>query len=137
MAGMVAHPGQALDDGGHPGQGPQSGAKSVRPRPPAQRTVNPLQLLAIQFRFASRSAGTMQGLRPALPPAPVPATDTLAAHPECPGDRRQPLAGAEPLGGLLAPVFQGLEIPSRTNRLLHASSIREVLAFVTVLCECQ
>jgi len=129
------HPRQPLDDGGHPRQGPQVGAKPMRARPLAQRPVDDLQLLTIELRFAARSARTSQGSHPALPPFSVPATHTLAAYLEGPSDRCQNLAGPEQLGGVLSPIFQRLKISSRTNTWLHAPMIHKVQAPVTLFCE--
>ena len=105
VAGMVPHPGQTLDGGGHTGQGPQIGAKPLGPRPLAKQALDPLELLAVQFGFATGSAGSSEGGQAALPPGSVPATDTLAAHVERPSDKGQNLAGAEQLSGPLAPLF--------------------------------
>lgn len=57
MAGMVPHAGQTLDGGGHPGQGPQIRAKPLGPCPVAKQALDPLELLAVQFGFATGSAG--------------------------------------------------------------------------------
>lgn len=105
MAGMVPDPGEPLDDGGHPRQGPQIGAEAVGACPLAQRSVNLVQLGVGELRLAARSTGRAQGGDPALPPLPVPATNTLAAHLQCPSDTGQNLAAAEQLRGLLAPLF--------------------------------
>ena len=64
-----------------------------------------MQLLAVKLRLAPRSAGPAQGGDAALSPLSVPTTDALATHMEGPSDRGQNLAGAEQLGGLLAPSF--------------------------------
>lgn len=129
------HPRPPLDDGSHPRQGPQVGAKPVRARPLAQRPVDDLQLLTIELRFAARSARPAQGAHPALPPFSVPATHALAADREGPSDRGQNLTGPEQRGGLLAPIFQRLKISSRTNPWWHAPRIHQVQAPVTLFCE--
>jgi len=54
---MVPHAGQTLDGGGHPGQGPQIRAKPLGPCPVAKQALDPLELLAVQFGFATGSAG--------------------------------------------------------------------------------
>ncbi len=105
MAGMVPDPGEPLDDGGHPRQGPQIGAEAVGACPLAQRSVNLVQLGVGELRLAPGSAGRAQGGEAALSPLPIPATNTLAAHLECASDRGQNLAAAEQLSGLLAPLF--------------------------------
>ncbi len=135
MPRMILHTGEPFDDGGHARQGPQIGAKSMRSRPLAERAVDPLELPLVQFWLAARSTHSTQGGQPAPLPLSVPAADTLAAHLQGPSDRCQNLAHSEQLGGLLAPIFQGSEIPSRTHLYLHASIMHEVLGLVTVFCE--
>jgi hypothetical protein len=134
---MVPHPGQALDQLGHPRQGPQIRPEALGARSLAQGPVELLQLLALQLRLAARPPGGAQSLRAALFPLPVPAADTLATDLESSGDRRQPLAPAEQLGGSPASIFECLEIPSWMHKCLHASSISEELEIVTVFCEVQ
>jgi hypothetical protein len=134
---MVPHPRQALDQLGHPRQGPQIRPEALGARPLAQRPVELLQLLALQFRFAARPPGGAQSLRAALFPLPVPAADTLPTDLESSGDRRKPRARAEQLGGSSASIFECLEIASRMHKCFHASSISEELETVTVFCEVQ
>ncbi len=98
---------------------------SGKPAPQAQRAVGALELRAIQFRLATSSAGRLERFEAAL---------TLAAHLECPSDSGQNLTGTEQLGGLLAPLFQGLEISAGTQKCFH--SIRDTRDF-TIICEIQ
>jgi hypothetical protein len=93
-----------------------------------------LELRAIQFRLATSSAGRLERFEAAPPPCPVPPADALAAHLECPSDSGQNLTGTEQLGGLLAPLFQGLEISAGTQKCFH--SIRDTGDF-TIICEIQ
>ena len=137
MARMVPHASPPLDHGGHPGQDPPIGAEPVRSRPLAQHPVELLQLSAVEFRLATCPASRSQRTDAALPPLPVPPTDTLAAHLEGSGDRRQNRAGAEQLGGLLSSIFQGLEIPSWTYLRLPASLMQEAPGCVTIFCGIQ
>ncbi len=105
MAGMVPHAGQPLDDGGHPQQGPQIGREAVGSRPLAERAIDLFELPDRELRLATGSAGRSERGHAAPPPCPVPATDTLAAHAECPSDQGGNLAGAEQLSGPQAPPF--------------------------------
>ena len=88
MAGMVPHAGQPFDHRGHAGQRPQIGAKAVGACTLAQGAVDLRQLRAIQFGLATSSARCAQGCHSSLSPLSVPATGTLAAHPEPASDRR-------------------------------------------------
>jgi hypothetical protein len=137
MARMVSHPGQALDQLGHPRQGPQIRPETLGARPSAQGPVELLQLLALELWFAARPPGSAQRLQPALFPLPVPAADTLATDLQSSRYRRQPLACAEQLGGSPASIFECLEIASWMHKCFHASSISEELEIVTVFCEVQ
>jgi len=137
MARMVPHSGQARDQLGHPRQGPQIRPEALGARPLAQGPVHLLQLGALQLGFAARPTGGAQSLHATLFPLPVPAADTLATDLESSGDRRQPLAPAEHLGGSPASIFQRLEITSRRHMCFHASSIDEELEIVTVFGEIQ
>ncbi len=129
---MVSHSGQSLDQSGHSRQRPQIGAISLRPRPLAQSPVHHFQLLAVQLWLAASTAGSSQRSHAAPPPLSVPAAYALAAHSEGPGHRRQNLTGAEQLGGLLASIFEGLEISSRRHASLHASIMHQNI----LVCNC-
>jgi hypothetical protein len=134
---MVPHPGQALDQLGHPRQGPQIRPEALGARSLAQGPIDLLQLLALKLRFAARPPGGTQSPHAALLPLPVPAADTLATDPQSSRYPRQLLTSTEQLGGSPASIFEGSEIASRMHKCFHASSIDEELAIVTVLCEIQ
>ena len=137
MARMVPHPGHALDQRGHPRQGPQIRPEALGARPLAQGPVYLLQLRTLQLRFAARPPGGAQSLYPALFPLPIPAADTLATDLQSSRYRRQLLASAEQLGGSPASIFESLEIASQTHQGFHAFSISEELESVTVFREVQ
>jgi hypothetical protein len=138
MSGMVLHPSPTLNHFGHSRQGPQVSAKTVRSRPSPQRLLDLLQLPAVQLRSAPGSPRSLQRPGPPALPLLVPTTHTLATHLQFPSDGRQDqLAGSEQPGGVSAPVFQPLKIPSRSNKSTHARSIGYNESFVTVLCEIQ
>lgn len=137
MARMVPHPGQALDQLGHPRQGPQIRPEALGARPLAQGPVHLLPLLALQLRFAARPPGGAQSLHAALFPLPIPAADTLATDLQSSGYRRQPLASAKQPGGSPASIFESLEIASRMHKCFHASNICEDLGIVTIFGEIQ
>ncbi len=138
MSGMILHPGQTLDHPGHPRQGPQARAKTVSSRPLQQRPFDLSELPAVQSRWAPRSRRPLQRLGPPALPLFVPTTHTLATHLQFLSDGRpdQP-AGSEQSGCAPPSVFQPLEIPSRSNKGVHAQSIGHREALVTVLCEIQ
>jgi hypothetical protein len=138
MSGMVLHAGPTLNHFRHSRQGPQVGAKTVSSRPLSQRLLDLLELPAVQLRSAPGSPRSLQ--RPGSPALPlfVPTTHTLATHLQFTSDGRQDqLAGSEQPGGLSAPVFQPLKIPSRSNKGMHAHSVGYNETFVTALCEIQ
>lgn len=135
MSGMVANTGQPLDDRGYSRQRPKIGVKPLRPSASAEGPVHLLQLFLIQLGLATRPACRLQGADTALAPLTVPATDTLAAHPQHVGHGGQDFAGTKQTRRLFAPIFQSLEIPSRTDRFLHVPIMHETAGIVTVLCK--
>lgn len=135
MTGMVAHASQPFDDRCHAWQRPKVGTEPLRPRPSAQGEIDPPQLLAIELWLPAGPTDCFQCTDSAPAPLLIPTADTLAADLQDPGHRSQDFAGTEQTRRMLAPIFQGLEIPSRTDGLLHAPIMHETPGVVTVLCE--
>lgn len=134
---MVSHPRLPLDDDGDARQGPQIGAEAVGPCALAKQVGDLLQLAEVEFGLAAGATGGAQRRQAAPLPGLVPATGTLAARVERPSHKGQSLASTEQLGGLLAALFQSLEISSRTHRCFHPPTIHYEREIVTVLCEIQ
>ena len=135
---MVLHPSPTLNHFRYSRQGPQVGTKTVSARPLPQRLLDLSELPAVQLGSASRAPRSLQRLGTSPLPLLVPPTHTLATHLQFASDGRQDqLAGREQSGGMPAPVFQPLEIPSLSNKGMHADSVGYNEPFVTVLCEIQ
>lgn len=137
MAWVVAHPRHPLDDPGDAGKGPQVRVESVSPCSLSQTVVDPRELLAVKFSFATRSSRPAQRGNPAALPVSVPAKNALAARPYGASHRRHYHPAPKHLRGISAALFEGLEISPGTHVSFHASKIPRTQTIVTVLCEVQ
>jgi hypothetical protein len=138
MPRVILHAGQPLDDVSDPGEGPEAGAKPVRPRSLAQGGFDAIHLGRRQPGLAAGAAGRPQGRAPAPTPRAVPPHDALAADPLQPGDRALRLSTrGKQTRGPVATNFQPMEIPSWRMMGTHAPIIRSEPGNVTLLCEIQ
>src|SRR5206468_8073410 len=110
VPGVVPHPGQLLDYGRDPGQGPQLGVEPERLWSLAERLGDRLQLRLGQPRAASRPTSGAQRRLAALAPAAIPGAGGLGRDPE--GVGHFGLAGAvgKHAGGFQTALLQAGEV---------------------------
>jgi len=145
MPGMVVNTGQALHHQRHPRQRPEIGVEAIGPRTLPEHPLHLAEFSGIEFWFAARPSGSVEGANAAALPLFVPPAHALPAHLQLPRNRGQhQLASGKQAGGLFAAAFELLKIAARTDRRSHATSIADlalpVTIFyesVTVLCEIQ
>jgi hypothetical protein len=110
VTGMVANPGQPLDHGRDPGQGPVVGVEPVDAGTLAQRLVDGGKLSIRQARGRPGGASAAQRIQAAGAPSGVPAADVLAGDTELAGDLGLGVAGGKQRPGLHADAFEGLAV---------------------------
>lgn len=117
VRGVVAHPGEAPDDGGDAVKGPQVSIEAVGLGPLQQRLLGLRELGVGHSGGAARcatagKAGGAIGL-----PARMPAANGLAGDAEDAGDLGLVNAVGEQLGGVQAPFLQRLWVAALGGRL--------------------
>jgi len=92
VAGVIVHPGQALDHRRHARQRPQIGGEAVPLRAPHQGALDARQLPGGEPRFSTQPPRGLQAVSAAPAPEVIPPMRRLPRHSERPHDRRLALA---------------------------------------------
>ena len=137
MSRVISNPRQPADDLGDARQGPKIRAEAVSRSTLTQRRFDRFHLAGVQSGSAAGSPGRAERCDAAASPLAVPAAHALPADlkPVC--DVRLMKAVGEQVGGLLATALKTEEVPAGTEGDVHADSMTDRSASVTVLCEIQ
>src|SRR5215217_5955078 len=115
MTGVVGDPGDLLDHRGDARKGPVVGVEAVPLGALSEGMADRLKLSLGQTRSVPGRSGTVQRLRPARAPAPMPSADVLPRDTESAGDLSLRAAGGEQLAGLETDTFEGLAVTQTTG----------------------
>src|SRR5215218_1896110 len=115
MTGVVGDPGDLLDHRGDARKGAVVGVEAVPLGALSEGMADRLKLSLGQTRSVPGRSGTVQRLRPARAPAPMPAADVLPRDAESAGDLGLGAAGGEQLAGLETDTFEGLAVTQTTG----------------------
>ena len=133
MTGVIAHPGEFLDEQSDARQGPQLSLVTLNFWAREQRRGDLLSLRRAEFGFAARRSLAGQGRDPALRPRVLPTVGDLPGDAQQARDFRGRSVLLEKLGRFAATFFQ----LGMVSGLRHAQTIQQNTIDVTLLYETQ
>ncbi len=122
MTGVIAHPGEPLDELRDARQRPQLRGEAVAARPAQQGGLHARQLSAIQPRLPSQPPHGLQTLAASPAPRVIPPVRRLSTDLQGPHDRCLRVSAPKQPRGFEAARFQRSNIPSLATLIGHASA---------------